>query len=62
MAKSAYIHIPFCSHKCDFCDFAAFAGVDDLSQEYCQIVCREIVERLKDDPNEESLSTVFFGG
>jgi oxygen-independent coproporphyrinogen-3 oxidase len=62
MAKSAYIHIPFCSHKCDFCDFAAFAGVDDLSQEYCQIVCREIEERLKDDPNEESLSTVFFGG
>lgn len=62
MARSAYIHIPFCSHKCDFCDFAAFAGVDELEQEYCRIVAREIEERLQAQPNNESLSTVFFGG
>ncbi|MBX9685056.1 MAG: radical SAM family heme chaperone HemW [Candidatus Obscuribacterales bacterium] len=62
MAKSAYIHIPFCSHKCDFCDFAAFAGLDDLSQEYCDIVIREIHERLSAEPNHEPLETVFFGG
>lgn len=62
MAKSAYIHIPFCSHKCDFCDFAAFAGVDELSEEYCAAVCREIEIRQEREPNKETLETVFFGG
>lgn len=62
MAKSAYIHIPFCSHKCDFCDFAAFAGVDELSSEYCSVVAEEIRLRLQKDPNGEPLETVFFGG
>ena len=62
MAKSAYIHIPFCSHKCDFCDFAAFAGVDELSNEYCSVVAEEIQQRLQKEPNEEVLETVFFGG
>lgn len=62
MATSAYIHIPFCKHKCDFCDFAAFAGVDELSEEYCRVVVREIQERLAEQPNGEKLATVFFGG
>jgi oxygen-independent coproporphyrinogen-3 oxidase len=62
MAKSAYIHIPFCSHKCDFCDFAAFAGVDQLSNEYCTIVAEEIQQRLQLQTNGEILETVFFGG
>jgi len=62
MAKSAYIHIPFCQHKCDFCDFAAFAGLDDLSEEYSRVVVQEINQRLNKDPNAEKLATVFFGG
>ena len=62
MAKSAYIHIPFCAHKCDFCDFAAFAGLDDLSEQYGQVVIREIKARLAHEPNNETLDTVFFGG
>lgn len=62
MAKSAYIHIPFCAHKCDFCDFAAFAGLDDLQEEYCRAVVKEIRERHSEEPNSEKLETVFFGG
>lgn len=62
MAKSAYIHIPFCAHKCDFCDFAAFAGLDHLAEQYCKVVLSEIATRLASDPNEEALQTVFFGG
>ena len=62
MAKSAYIHIPFCAHKCDFCDFAAFSGLDQLEDEYAQVLIKEIDERLKLEPNNEPLSTVFFGG
>jgi len=62
MAKSAYIHIPFCAHKCDFCDFAAFAGVDELSLEYCQVVAGEIRDRLAKQPNAEKLASLFYGG
>lgn len=62
MARAAYIHIPFCAHKCDFCDFAAFAGVDDLTPEYCDVVVREIGERISIEPNETTLDSLFYGG
>ncbi len=59
---SAYIHIPFCSHKCEFCDFAAVAGLSHLEDEYTDIICREIEERVKRIHSPIKLSTVFFGG
>lgn len=62
MAQAAYIHIPFCAHKCDFCDFAAFAGVDDLTPEYCDVVVKEIGERISLGPNMERLKSLFYGG
>lgn len=62
MAQSAYIHIPFCAHKCDFCDFAAFAGVDDLSAQYCSIVAKEIEERAPRESRGEKLRSLFYGG
>lgn len=68
MVSHAYIHIPFCSHKCDFCDFAAFAGVDHLTDEYEQVVLKEIDERLtvlrekRGGFDNNRLKSVFFGG
>lgn len=62
MARAAYIHIPFCAHKCDFCDFAAFAGVDDLTPEYCDVVVGEIAQRISIAPNETTLESLFYGG
>jgi oxygen-independent coproporphyrinogen-3 oxidase len=62
MARAAYVHIPFCAHKCDFCDFAAFSGLDHLASEYCHIVAQEIQCRLSSEPNNEPLSSIFFGG
>ena len=62
MTVSAYVHIPFCSHKCDFCDFAAFAGLDHLAPDYCQIVQSEIDERLNLETVPEKLSSIFYGG
>lgn len=59
---SAYIHIPFCSHKCEFCDFAAVAGLSHLEDEYTDIICREIEERVARLNSPIKLSTVFFGG
>jgi oxygen-independent coproporphyrinogen-3 oxidase len=64
--QSAYIHIPFCKHKCEFCDFAAFAGLDHLEDEYTAVLCQEIAGRLtsaREASGERPvLKTVFFGG
>ena len=32
--RSAYIHVPFCRHRCGYCDFAVVAGRDDLADRY----------------------------
>ncbi len=62
-ARSAYIHIPFCSYKCDFCDFTAFAGLDHLAGRYVEVVCGEIEARtalLSTD--DRQVGSVFYGG
>lgn len=60
--ESAYVHIPFCSYKCDFCDFAAYAGMTHLAPQYCQIVCQEIETRLQAASDKGRLSSLFYGG
>ena len=30
LPRSAYVHIPFCAHKCGYCDFASVAGQDEM--------------------------------
>lgn len=29
-----YLHIPFCAHRCHYCDFNTYAGLDDLIPRY----------------------------
>jgi oxygen-independent coproporphyrinogen III oxidase len=62
MSLSAYVHIPFCTHKCEFCDFAAFAGLSHLETEYCQIVRNEIEQRPTPDIGSRKLDSIFYGG
>lgn len=58
----AYVHIPFCTHKCEFCDFAAFAGLIHLEDQYCSIVVDEIEQRLAAVQSPVKLSTIYYGG
>ncbi|MDX2107447.1 MAG: radical SAM family heme chaperone HemW [Candidatus Melainabacteria bacterium] len=62
MIQAAYIHLPFCVHKCDFCDFAAFAGVQHVEREYCEILLEEIKQRLKQTQAQIKLDSIFYGG
>ncbi|MBI1324996.1 radical SAM family heme chaperone HemW [bacterium] len=57
--RSAYLHIPFCAHKCGYCDFASVAGQDDLADAYLDALRHEIRRSLDDLP---SLDTIFVGG
>lgn len=38
---AVYVHIPFCTVKCGYCDFNAYAGMDRLKAEYATAVVRE---------------------
>jgi oxygen-independent coproporphyrinogen III oxidase len=57
--RAAYIHIPFCAHKCGYCDFASLAGVDHLADRYLLALDREI-ETAVAEPQE--VDTIFVGG
>ncbi|MGB8362454.1 MAG: radical SAM family heme chaperone HemW [Acidimicrobiia bacterium] len=58
LERAAYVHIPFCSAVCPYCDFAVVAGRDDLVETYVAALCREIQTR----PAWQPLSAVYFGG
>lgn len=62
LIESAYIHVPFCSYKCDFCDFAAFAGLNDREKEYFDALKKEIEERAHKIESPVKLSSIYFGG
>jgi putative oxygen-independent coproporphyrinogen III oxidase len=55
---AAYVHIPFCSAVCPYCDFAVVAGRDDLTERYVAAVCTEIGSS---EP-WRALEAVYFGG
>jgi oxygen-independent coproporphyrinogen III oxidase len=55
------VHVPFCRHKCGYCDFNAYAGMDRLMPDYQAALERELEaarERLPFAP----LRTVYLGG
>jgi len=59
--RNLYLHIPFCRHKCGYCDFNAYAGMDRLMPEYVAGLERELRgarERFAFEP----LETVYLGG
>lgn len=57
-SAAAYVHIPFCSAVCPYCDFAVVAGQDDLADRYIAAVCAEI----EGSERWRSLDAVYFGG
>lgn len=55
---AAYVHIPFCSAVCPYCDFAVVAGRDDLVDRYVKALLAEIEMSKTWRP----LGAVYFGG
>ena len=56
--RAAYVHVPFCAHKCGYCDFASLAGSDHLADRYLAALGREIA--ALGGPHE--VDTIFIGG
>ena len=58
---SLYVHIPFCTAKCGYCDFNAYAGHDHLIPPYAQALVRE-AQLWRSATAGRPMATVFFGG
>lgn len=59
---SIYLHIPFCIHRCAYCDFNTYAGLDDLIPEYVTALCREIELVGRGAGSKIRVHTLFVGG
>lgn len=61
MFHALYLHIPFCKHRCAYCDFNTYAGREALIPAYVEALCREI-EIVGRQMAAWNVHTVFFGG
>lgn len=65
---SLYIHIPFCRHRCAYCDFNTYAGQNNRIPEYVEALCREIRwmgavgQARTQAPTPMPVHTIYFGG
>ena len=56
-----YIHIPFCSTKCRYCDFFSRTPTWQIKDDYVEALCKEI-ELRKDYLRTNKINTIYFGG
>lgn len=61
-AYSLYLHVPFCRHRCAYCDFNTYAGQEGLIPDYVRALCREIEVVARAAPARLPVHTIFFGG
>lgn len=54
-----YIHIPFCAHKCDYCDFISFENIGSKISQYIEALIKELEHEKLDRYNIE---TIYIGG
>lgn len=59
---SIYLHIPFCSHRCGYCDFNTYAGLQALIPDYVTALIEEIRWLSRAAEDKLAVHTIFFGG
>jgi len=55
---SAYLHVPFCTHRCGYCNFTLVSGRPDLVGPFLAAIERELSQLGMPRP----VQTLFFGG
>lgn len=58
MAKSVYIHIPFCDNICSYCDFCKLYTNNKFIDKYLNSLENEIENKYK----KETIKTLYIGG
>ena len=65
MTVSLYFHIPFCTHRCAYCDFNTYAGQEETIPAYVDALCKEVEfvgKTFQQIRGESDVHTIFFGG
>src|SRR5258708_1938561 len=57
-----YLHIPFCSAICPYCDFAVLTGGPERRRRFANHLIQEIAMWKDDRATFESIDTIYFGG
>jgi oxygen-independent coproporphyrinogen-3 oxidase len=66
--RSLYLHVPFCFHKCHYCDFYSFVDAQDRQEAYVEALAVELgalaaaAGRSQGTADRPTLDTVFVGG
>lgn len=58
---SIYIHIPFCDHKCIYCDFYSIINYENVTN-YLTALKKEIEFFASEYSNDRQIISIFFGG
>lgn len=59
---SLYLHIPFCRHRCGYCDFNTYAGLDNLIPAYTDALIAEAQWLARGADERLPVHTIFLGG
>src|SRR5205814_3559124 len=59
-ARHLYVHLPFCAHRCGYCDFVTAVGREDEHGRYVDALLAEL--ELERGVLEPELETIFLGG
>jgi oxygen-independent coproporphyrinogen III oxidase len=59
-ARHVYVHLPFCSHRCGYCDFVTVVGRRGQHSRYVDALLQEL--ELEPDLLADEVETVFLGG
>jgi oxygen-independent coproporphyrinogen-3 oxidase len=58
--RHLYVHLPFCGHRCGYCDFVTVVGRRGQHAAYVEAMLAEL--ELERGVLDESVETVFLGG
>jgi oxygen-independent coproporphyrinogen-3 oxidase len=58
---AVYIHIPFCHHRCSYCDFNIYAGMKSLYASYVEAIAEEIAVTTS-HVGRVRVPSIYFGG
>ena len=58
--RHLYVHLPFCAHRCGYCDFVTVVGREELHAHYVDAVLAEL--ELERGLLARPLQTIFLGG
>ena len=59
-ARHVYVHLPFCAHRCGYCDFVTAVGRRDQHGAYVEALLAEL--ELERGQLADEVETVFLGG